>query len=304
VLALLAALALIGVGLFLFGWWQFNRIEKLPVASALSSGGSGTNYLIVGSDSREGIGDDSPNAGAFLDGTFEGDRTDTIMVLRMDGSSRYLLSIPRDLWVQNPATGEMGRINSVHRSGPDALITAVRSVGIPVHHYMEIDFVNFARLVGAVGGITIDFPHPARDTNSGLDVPAAGPQQLDGTQALAYVRSRYYEELVDGQWQRDPTGDLGRVERQRAFMQALVGKVAGTRSPFRLASLASTLGAGVRIDDRMTYFDALGLAWSLRQGFDPESVTLPVTPRTTSGGASVLELQAGEAQPLVSRFGG
>jgi LCP family protein required for cell wall assembly len=303
-LVVVGALVLLALALFLFGWWQFSRIEKLPVSAALSSGGRGTNYLIVGSDSRAGIADDAPNAGAFLDGSFDGERTDTIMVLRMERSSSYLLSIPRDLWVQNPATGESGRINSVHQSGPSALITAVRDLGVPVHHYLEIDFVSFSRLVDAVGGITIDFAHPARDTNSGLDVPEAGPRVLNGAQALAYVRSRYYEELVDGQWRRDPTGDLGRVERQRAFLQGLMGEASGSRNPLTLANLGRAMGGGMRIDDRMTYFDALGLAWRLRGGFDPESVTLPVTPRTTSGGASVLELQGTEAQPVLSQFSG
>jgi LCP family protein required for cell wall assembly len=290
-------------GLFLFGWWQFNRIEKVPVASALSpTGGVGTNYLIVGSDSREGIEQSSPNAGAFLDGTFGGERTDTIMVLRMEGSQSYLLSIPRDLWVTNPATGEQGRINAVYQSGPVALITAVRQLGIPVHHYLEINFVSFSQLVDAVGGIEIEFAHPARDTHSGLDVPSAGRQRLDGAQSLAYVRSRFYEELVDGQWRTDPTADLGRVQRQRAFLQGLVGEAAGTKNPLTLVSLATALGGGMKIDDRLSYFGALALSWQLRGGFDPESLTLPVTPRTTSGGAAVLDLQEGEAQPLVEQF--
>jgi anionic cell wall polymer biosynthesis LytR-Cps2A-Psr (LCP) family protein len=166
---------------------------------------------------------------------------------------------------------------------------------------MEINFVSFAKLVDAVGGITVDFPYPARDTNSGLDVPKAGPTHLGGTQALAYVRSRYYEQLIDGTWQVDGTADLGRVQRQRVFLQALMGKVAGTKNPLSLMSVATAMSGGMRIDDKMTYFDALGLGWQLRGGFNPESITLPVTP-ATRGGASVLDLQRAEAQPLVAQF--
>jgi anionic cell wall polymer biosynthesis LytR-Cps2A-Psr (LCP) family protein len=124
---------------------------------------------------------------------------------------------------------------------------------------------------------------------------------LDGTQSLAYVRSRYYEQLVDGEWQVDGTADLGRVQRQRAFLQALMGKVTDTKNPLTLMSVASAMSGGMKIDDRMTYFDALGLGWHLRGGFNPESLTLPVTP-TTRGGASVLDLQTAEAQPLVNQF--
>jgi LCP family protein required for cell wall assembly len=300
--AIVAAFGVLVAGLFFFGWWQFGRIDRVDVGNVLSpGGGKGTNYLIVGSDSRQGIDQDSPNSGAFLGETVSGERTDTIMVLRVEDSKSYLLSIPRDLWVENPATGEMGRINATYQSGPAALIQAVQSLGIPVQHYMEINFVSFAKLVDAVGGITVDFPYPARDTHSGLDVPVAGSTDLDGTQALAYVRSRYYEQLIDGSWEVDGTADLGRVMRQRAFLQSLMGKVTDTKNPLTLMSVATAMSGGMRIDDELTYFDALGLAWHLRGGFNPESVTLPVTP-TTRGGAAVLDLKTTEAQPLVQQF--
>jgi LCP family protein required for cell wall assembly len=300
-----AALLLVAVlaGLFFFGWWQFSRIDRVAVGDVLSpGGGKGTNYLIVGSDSRRGISQESPNSGAFLSGdTPSSDRTDTIMVLRIEGSKRYLLSIPRDLWVRNPATGEMGRINATYQSGPSVLIQTVQNLGIPVHHYLEIDFVSFSELVDAVGGITIEFPAPARDTHSGLDVPTAGKVHLDGTQSLAYVRSRYYEQLVGGRWEVDGTADLGRVQRQRAFLQALTSEVTDSKNPLELMNVASAMSGGMKIDDELTYFDALGLMWDLRGGFNPESLTLPATP-TTRGGASVLDLKTAEAQPTVQLF--
>jgi len=301
--AALILVALVPVAMFFFGWWQFSRISTVNVGKVLSaSTPGGTNYLIVGTDTRDGIKAGDPNAGAFLGGESPtGSRTDTIMVLRVEGSKTALLSIPRDLWVKNPKTGEMGRINATFASGPDVLIQSVQSLGIPVQHYMEINFVSFAKLVDAVGGITIDFPNPARDTHSGLAVEKSGKVRLDGTQALAYVRSRYYEELVDGTWRTDPTADLGRVQRQRAFLKALFSTITGTRNPLTLIDTAGALGGGLRIDNKLTYFEALGLAWHLR-GFDPESLTLPVTPRTTSGGAAVLDLKKAEAAPLLQRF--
>lgn len=304
-MALVAAAAVLLVALFAFGWWQFSRIERVDVGDVLSpAGGGGTNYLVVGTDSRAGISADAPDAGAFLGDTVSGSRTDTIMVLRVSGDSSALLSIPRDLWVRNPATGEMGRINSVFASGPAALIQAVQGLGIPVQHYLEINFVSFAGLVDAVGGITVDFANPARDTHSGLDVPNAGRVTLDGAQALAYVRSRYYEELVEGSWRVDPTADLGRVGRQRAFLAGLVGQITGSRNPFEVARVSSAMGEGMRIDQDLTYFDALGLAWRMRNGFDPTSATLPVTPRTTSAGASVVDLDKAQAGAVVGQFGG
>lgn len=285
-----------------FAAWQFSRLERVEVGDALSSGGSGTNYLIVGSDSREGIAEDDPNAGAFIGTTVTGQRADTIIVLRVgDGPSR-MMSIPRDLWVTDPATGEPGRINSTYASGPANLIRSLRSLGIPVHRYLEIDFVSFAGMVDAVGGITIEVPHPARDEMSGLDIPEAGVVTLDGAQALAYVRSRQYTELVDGNWVTDPTGDLGRVQRQRAFLSALLGSVASTRNPLTMRSVVSALGPGLRVDDEMRFRDALSLVWRMR-GASPESVDLPVYGRTTTGGAAVLELSQPEAGQVLATFG-
>ena len=293
----LVLVLLLVVGGFAVGWWAFNQIEKVEVADVLSPPSStGTNILIVGTDSREGIDQESDNADAFLGGGFSDSgpsRTDTMMILRIADGGQTLLSIPRDLWVQNPATGEFGRINAVFQSGRPALIQAVQQLGIPVQHYMEINFVSFASLVDAVGGIEITFEHPARDANSGLDVPEAGTVTLDGVQALAYVRSRFYEEFVDGQWVSDPTADLGRVTRQRAFVSALMQQVVGTRNPFTLLGLAQTLAgsAGLKLDDAMSYLDALGLAWQFRS-FDPVSETLPVV-GVNRGGASTLDLGPG-----------
>jgi len=289
---------------FSFGWWQFSKIPTVNVSSALSARGSrsGTNYLIVGTDSRAGITATDPNAGAFLTGEVSGARTDTIMVLHVDGGTTQLASVPRDLWVTDPATGQKGRINSTFASGPSNLIKAVESLGIPVDQYLEINFVSFGRLVDSVGGISIDFPFPAKDDHSGLSILKAGPNHLNGTEALAYVRSRYYEELVDGKWRVDGTADIGRTERQRAFLTALMHKVSTERNPFHLFALPGSLGSGMKRGSTLSYLDAIGLAWTMKDA-SPEPVALPVTPRRTSGGADVLELQP-EAKTVIQALAG
>jgi LCP family protein required for cell wall assembly len=292
-------LLLIPLTLFFVGWWQFSKIDRVAVGDVLSpAGGGGTNYLIVGSDSREGIDPDDPNAGAFVGTEVTGARTDTIMLLRIEGGRSQLLSIPRDLWVTNAATGEAGRINSTYQTSPAALVQTVQqSLGLPVHHYLEIGFPSFGSLVDAVGGITVDFPHPARDDKSGLFVEQTGPVRLNGEQALAYVRSRTYSELIDGTWQTDPTADIGRTERQRAFLTTLLSSVGSERNPLALMRIGSALGGGLKIDEDLSYFDALRLVWHLK-GLSPESVSLPVYGRTTSGGAAVLELDTGATEVL------
>lgn len=292
VLCLIALVILVPVGCFAFGWSQFSKIPTVNVSAVLSPRGSrsGTNYLIVGTDSRAGIERNDPNSGAFLSGEVSGSRTDTIMVLHVDGSTTRLTSIPRDLWVTDPATGQKGRINSTFASGPSNLISAVEAIGIPVDQYLEINFVSFGKLVDAVGGITIDFPYPAVDDQSGLSIANSGPNHLNGAEALAYVRSRYYAEMVNGKWRVDGTADIGRTERQRVFLTALMNEVAGERNPFQLFAIPGSLGAGMKRGSTFSYTAAIGLAWALKDA-TPEMVVLPVTPRRTSGGADVLDLQ-------------
>lgn len=287
----------------LYGLWQYQRLERVEVGSVLSVGGSGTNYLIVGSDSRDGFDPNDPNAGAVLGDGTAGDtsqRSDTMLVLRVVGDEAFMMSIPRDLWVIR-ADGSQGRINAAYRDGPAALIQTIQGLGVPVHHYVEVDFVTFAGLVDAVGGVTIEIPHPARDDHSGLNLPEAGAVSLDGTQALAYVRSRRYTELIDGSWRTDPTADLGRVMRQQQFLRAVMSEVGATRNPIELMRVSGALADGLRVDDKMGLFDSLRLARQLR-GLDPVSVELPVYGFRTSGGAAVLGLTQPQADEVLAGF--
>lgn len=285
---------------FAVGWWRWTALRTVDVSSALSGrdGRAGTNYLIVGTDSREGVEASDPNAAAFLSGEVSGARTDTILVLHVEDAGSTITSVPRDLWVTDPATGQKGRINSTFAKGPANLVRAVTDLGIPVDHYLQIDFVSFGKLVDTLGGITIEFAHPARDIHSGLGVDAVGPVRLDGVQALAYVRSRYYEEGIAGAWRMDPTADIGRTIRQRAFADALLRKATSVRNPFVLFGLPGALGAGLVHDSSLGYLDAVGFAWSMRD-VDPEPVALPVVPRRTAGGADVLDLGPG-AQVVIA----
>jgi LCP family protein required for cell wall assembly len=304
VLGIAALLLLVVVGFFAYGFAQYRGIERVAAGDALSAGGSGTNYLIVGSDTREGVDPGDPNAGAIIgDGTETGQRADTMLLLRLEDGGAKLMSIPRDLWVNRP-DGTEGRINAVFRDGPDALVTTVKNnLGVPVHHYMEIDFVSFSGLVDALGGVTINVPNPAFDPKSGLNIPVAGEVELDGTQALAFVRSRTYTEIIDGQERVDPTADLGRVQRQQQFLRSVMAEVGASRNPIALAGMSSAVADGVRIDDSMSFGDVIGLARSMR-GLEPVSVELPVFGFTTSGGASVLGLADGSDAALAEMGAG
>lgn len=285
--SLLSTLLLVGaaVGGYLWASSVFDRIEKVEVGAQLSHG-SGTNYLLVGSDN--GRDPDDQREGV------DGSRSDTILVLRVASGQATMLSLNRDLWVDNPATGQKGRLNATYNAGPANLIAAVtQNFGIPIDRYLEIDFSSFAGLVDAFGGIDVTFAHPALDRASGLNVPTAGVVHLDGTQALAYVRSRHYTEVIDGK--EVPEGglpDVNRTGRQQTFLRELFAEAAHQRSPLTLMHAATGMADGLRIDDQMTLVDAARFAWSMGR-LHPVSVVLPVVPRRTSGGADVLDLGAG-----------
>jgi LCP family protein required for cell wall assembly len=289
------------VGSFLYARSIFNRIERVEVSGSLTSASSGTNYLIVGSDSRENVTEEG-DAGFNGDEAPGGKRSDTIMLLHLEGGKAQMLSIPRDLYVPIAGTGESHKINAAYNGGPTRLVdTVTESLGIPVDRYMEVDFVSFAGLVDGLGGITIDFPHPAQDVESGLYVTETGPVKLDGDQALAYVRSRHYTETIDGRQVEDPTADLGRIQRQQKFLTTVFAKLSDTRNPFALASAASGMAGGLRIDDEMSLFDALRLGWGMR-GIDPQPLGLEeaVVPDRNEAGA-VLLLDEAKAEPILDQ---
>lgn len=192
----------------------------LPIAEP-----NAANFLLTGADNGDCAGSNDPTVGDRGSST----RTDTIMVWRVnpDTNQVAVLSFPRDLYVDIPG-GRPGRINSAYRENdPQRLIDTIwQNFGVPVDHYIQVDFCAFRTLVNAVGGVEVPFAHPARDTRSGLDIPQAGCVTLDGNMALAYVRSRYYQyQDENGTWRTDGTSDFGRIARQQDFIRRVLGKV-------------------------------------------------------------------------------
>jgi len=273
-------------------------VPRVPKVADVLSASSATidNYLLVGSDSRSS-GD--PNTGQS--GGVTGSRSDTIMVLRYDKATgaASLLSIPRDLWVTVSGHTGKRRINSAFNDGPDVLVRTVQNeLGIPVHHFVEIDFTGFEKLVNALGGITVCFQYPTKDTNTGLDIRHPGCHHLNGQQSLAYARSRHYQEFKNGGWHTDPTSDLGRSKRQRDFVNRCLQSAAAQvkANPFRAGELITAMSSGLRIDEALNPLDA---AASLRGAVDGglKAYSLPVINRTIEGNA-VLELGQGAEQVL------
>jgi LCP family protein required for cell wall assembly len=306
---------LLVAGAFVVANNKFNLIERLGLDTRLDSAAEGAprNYLVIGSDSRDGLDSDDPTSAVFTGGGAtdpSGQRADAIMIMRVDptAGSVDVVSVPRDLWVPISGTGGEERINTAYSGGPQQMIDTIREdFGIQIHHYMEIDFSGFKDLVDSMGGIPMWFDQPVRDLNSGLDVSDVGCVKLDGYQALAFVRARYFEELGDQGWQSDPTGDLGRMSRQQLFVRRVAQQAATEFSltDIRgLNSLADVAVDNVTIDARLDLRQMLGLARRFSSVAD-ESLTfhsLPTERWFTPGGADVQLLDPVAAESVLQLF--
>ena len=263
-----------------------------------STGGS-LNFLIVGSDSRDGL-DSLENFGSA-----GGARGDVVMLVRLDRSTStaQMLSIPRDLLVSIPGHGE-NRINAAYAfGGPSLLVDTIKStLDVEVNHYVEIDFVGFQALVDELGGIDIAFPFAARDLKSGLDVEA-GSQTLDGFQALAYARSRKYQEFQGGSWVSVRANDIGRTERQQEVIRAILSELKSPSSITEAGSIASTMAQHMTIDSRLAEASVGSMMWDFKGILtgDVEGATLP-TRGATVAGRSVLKLVEPDAGTMLANF--
>lgn len=284
--------------------------EGLGLAESPPAAGDPRTFLLIGSDSRENVPADWTGLGAS-----GGQRADVIILVQVlpDRGTLQMLSIPRDLRVT--LNGSTNRINAAFNDGAAGIVAAVAEfTGSPIHHYLQVDFVGFAGMVDAVGGIKMTFPYPARDTKSKLSV-AAGVQRLDGRTALALARSRHYQEFREGEWVFVDASDLGRTRRQQDLLMALITQIDRPASIGGFNDLVDSLSRFVSADDSLGEDELIQLAWEMRSiradNFD--ALTLPVdlyeesgvsyvVPREPEAGAALAAFRNGE--PLAAAVEG
>jgi LCP family protein required for cell wall assembly len=310
---LIGLLVLANVSVF-FVYWQLRTIEQAVVESAdtipeadfqeglaeiSEDSAEPVTFLIIGSDSREGL-DSLQNFGPA-----GGARADVIMLLqvRPDDGTAQMLSIPRDLWVDIPGHGS-NKVNAAFAFGGAPLMveTVTRETGIPINHYMQVDFVGFQAIVDELGGVPINFPFPARDTKSGLRVEA-GSQTLNGSEALAFARSRTYQELQSGSWVSVDANDIGRTRRQQQLIFSIIRTVARPSSIPELGNIVESFAQHLTIDSRLAEGSMIELGWRLR-GVRSDNIAAATLPTYTDsiGGASVELRQEPEASAVLSAF--
>jgi LCP family protein required for cell wall assembly len=257
------------------------------------------NFLLTGADNNSCVDPNSPYAGAFGDRSSMGERSDAIIILRVDPTTNQaaILSFPRDLWVKVAGTGNRSRINAAwDRQDPTRLIqTIYNNFQVPIDHYIGVDFCAFKNIVDAIGGVSVPFQFAARDENTGLNVSRPECHAMQGDEALAYVRSRHYE-YFDPQkqkWVNDGTSDFGRITRQQDFIKRVLQKAIdkGSRNPAVAKKLIDALRKGVTLDSNLTVGKLLQVSNAMRD-FDPARVrTFQVEGRgmVVGNGAQVLQ---------------
>ncbi len=246
-------------------FWVDSKLNRSVVLPAFAGQSAGQNWLIAGSDGRDGLTDQQiRNLHVGFD--FGTDNSDSLMLLHIGGGRPVLISIPRDSYVPIPGYG-YNKINAaLGLGGPSLLVKTVESVtGLRINHYVGIGFLGLVSVVDQVGGVNICLPAALQDTDSGANFKA-GCQTMDGAQALAFVRDRH--SFADE--------DLQRMQDQRAFLKALLDKATSPGvflDPFAALPFASTSASAISVDQGTNLYSLVKMAFALR---DPLTGTVPI----------------------------
>ena len=281
---LLIGLLLAAAGVLGGGLWLDTTLHRKPVLADYPDRpgpGRGTNWLLVGSDSRDGLSAEQQQDLA-TGGDVGSSRTDTILLIHIPelGSSTptTMVSIPRDSYVPIPEHGK-DKINSAFAIGGASLLTQTveQATGLRLDHYAEIGFSGFAVLVDALGGVTACPTAPISDPLAGVDLPA-GCQQLNGRNALGYVRTR-----------DTPRADLDRMVNQRQFISALLHRAASPSvwlNPWRWYAVPHAAAAALTVNEGDHVWDLARLGWAIHGS--TTTLTVPIAEFSSNGAGSVV----------------
>lgn len=265
-------------------WGAVDKIAAFPTGDRPAAG-SGTNVLLVGSDSRAGLSsEEAHDLGTGGSNVSEGSaHTDSIMLLHLPSSGQpTLVSFPRDSYVPIPGHGR-NKINASFAFGGAPLLveTIEDATGLRIDGYMEIGFGGFAGVVNAVGGVRMCLPEAVKDDYAHIDLPA-GCQKLNGKDALGYVRSRH----------AFAEGDLARAKHQREFLAALMSKIASPVNvlmPWKLRSIGVSGAQGLAVDNEMSPWMAFKTVWALKGiSSNGTSVQVPIAGNASTNVGDVL----------------
>lgn len=292
-LSLVIAVLLVCAAVLGGALWLETALHRQPVLTDYPdrpAAGPGSTWLLVGSDSRQGLTTEQQQALATGGDTGNG-RTDTILVVHVpafaSSAPTTMVSIPRDSYVPIPGYGR-DKINAAFAMGGARLLTQTveQSTGLRIDHYAEIGFSGFAGLVDALGGVTVCPRSPIDDPLAGITLDA-GCQQLDGRDALGYVRSR-----------ATPRADLDRMVDQRQFMSSLLHRAVSPAiwlNPWRWYTVPHAVVGALTVDHGDHIWDLARLAWALHGSTTELTVPIGDFASTDSGSVVVWDRQKAAA---------
>jgi LCP family protein required for cell wall assembly len=283
--SLIALVVVIAGGGYLYANWQFSKITKIKVTNEPTAyAGQPFNILVVGSDSRVGLTGVVARQTGATTGSVSGQRSDVVKVVHVDPIAGTIatVSIPRDTMVTLLAYqslyGQFNRINVNLRKDPSLLAqTITANFGIPINYTIVVSFAGLINAADALGGVYLNFPYQSWDPYSQLKILHPGCQLITGVQALDLSRSRHfyynvkgtttfptaktsYTTLMSTGWAYDGTSDFGRIDRQNAFLRAMVNRAKGIYNPLTITSFLSKLPQGIALDQKFTLNDLIKLA--------------------------------------------
>jgi LCP family protein required for cell wall assembly len=288
---------------------KLNGVKRVTVKTAPAPS-QGANYLLLGSDTRAFVKTKQQQKAFGTPGTVN---SDTMMVVHVEPGAKktLIVSFPRDLWVNIPGMG-MNKINAAFGVGPNKAIQTLKAdFNIDINHFISVDFQSFQAVVNAIGSVPVYFPYPARDLETGLNVPG-GCLSLNGQAALAYTRSRtlQFYSSVQKQWLlADPTADIGRINRQQQFIRELAG-IAVQRSledPLTANTIVDRVLQYLVLDQSLSKTDIFTLVDAFRS-VNPndtshlEFQTLPWATGPNQNGLSVLYVKEPDDQGVLARL--
>jgi LCP family protein required for cell wall assembly len=246
-------------------------------------------------------------------GQASGQRSDVVKIMHVNPANGTItvLSIPRDtvttLLANQGLYGKANRLNVNFGTGPSLLAqTITANFGIPIAHTIVVGFAGIINAANAIGGVYMNFPYPAKDAYSALNIPHAGCQLITNFQALALVRSRHYEWFQNGIWNFDVTSDYGRIYRQNEFIKGMIQRAKGLYNPITINSFLSKLPTGIALDSRFSLSELVGLVIKFHS-IDPANLltyTLPTTPGSYGNLGSILLVQEPQMQQLLFKIFG
>ncbi len=243
--------------------------------------------LVIGNDLHPGAPD--RQEGVYADAVL-------FWLAPTNGGGPVLVSLPRDLLVIDPCTGEETKLDRTlagcgdNISGPEHVALAVEDyTGIAVDHFAIFGFEGFVEIIDSIGGVEICVEHALR--GGGSDIVPAGCSITDGATALRWVKSRTTQEFVDGEWRFvEGVSDAHRAQRQQELMFGMLSRLKAMRSPTAVAGIAESLGDTIALDESLSMGDAVAMVWDLRSV--PSSrigrIVVPTEPAVTTDGSFAL----------------